>query len=64
MLADAWERLRSERACSLFTILGDAGVGKSRLTAEFLAGLDATVVTRPLSLLRRGDHVLAGGRAS
>ena len=43
MLADAWERSRSEQACSLFTILGTAGVGKSRLTAEFLAGLDATV---------------------
>ena len=45
MLADAWERCTSERACSLFTILGNAGVGKSRLSAEFLAGLDATVVT-------------------
>jgi class 3 adenylate cyclase/tetratricopeptide (TPR) repeat protein len=43
MLADAWERSRSEQACSLFTILGTAGVGKSRLTAEFLASLDATV---------------------
>ncbi len=43
LLEDAWERTRSERACSLFTILGTAGVGKSRLTAEFLDGLDATV---------------------
>jgi len=43
-LADAWERARSENACSLFTILGSPGVGKSRLTAEFLGGLDATVV--------------------
>jgi len=45
LLEDAWERTRSERACSLFTILGTAGVGKSRLTAEFLAGVDATVLS-------------------
>ena len=45
MLVDAWERCTSEGACSLFTILGNAGVGKSRLAAEFLAGLDATVVS-------------------
>jgi class 3 adenylate cyclase len=28
----------SERACHLFTLLGPAGAGKSRLVAEFLAG--------------------------
>jgi class 3 adenylate cyclase len=47
------ERLRadfeaavSERACHLFTLLGPAGVGKSRLVAEFLAevGDDADVL--------------------
>jgi hypothetical protein len=43
MLADAWERSRTEGSCSLFTILGTPGVGKSRLTAEFLAGLDTTI---------------------
>ena len=37
LLADAWERVRAERSCHLFTILGPAGVGKSRLCAEFLA---------------------------
>ena len=45
LLAGAWERVCSERACSLFTVLGPAGVGKSRLAQEFLAGLDATVVS-------------------
>jgi class 3 adenylate cyclase/tetratricopeptide (TPR) repeat protein len=45
LLAGAWERVRSERACSLFTVLGAAGVGKSRLAQEFLAGVDATVVS-------------------
>jgi class 3 adenylate cyclase/tetratricopeptide (TPR) repeat protein len=33
-----------DRSCQLFTVLGSAGVGKSRLAAEFLAGLDALVV--------------------
>ena len=45
-LDDAWERVLSERACHLFTILGAAGVGKSRLTAEFLASFDAVPVVR------------------
>ncbi|HEU5212821.1 MAG TPA: adenylate/guanylate cyclase domain-containing protein [Gaiellaceae bacterium] len=33
-----------DRTCHLFTLLGAAGVGKSRLVAEFLAGVDAAVV--------------------
>ncbi len=44
MLRDAWERALSERACALVTILGSAGVGKSRLAAEILDGVDATIV--------------------
>jgi class 3 adenylate cyclase/tetratricopeptide (TPR) repeat protein len=31
-------------ACQLFTVLGSAGVGKSRLAAEFLAGVEGRVV--------------------
>ncbi|HET7128415.1 MAG TPA: adenylate/guanylate cyclase domain-containing protein [Gaiellaceae bacterium] len=45
LLAGAWRRTCDERACSLFTILGAAGIGKSRLAAEFLDELDATIVT-------------------
>jgi class 3 adenylate cyclase/tetratricopeptide (TPR) repeat protein len=45
LLAGAWQRSCDERSCSLFTILGTAGVGKSRLAAEFLDGLDATIVS-------------------
>ncbi len=45
-LDDSWERVRSEHACHLFTILGSAGVGKSRLTAEFLAPLAEVPVIR------------------
>ena len=43
LLADAWERVVTERSCSLFTLLGSAGVGKSRLVAEFLSEIDAKV---------------------
>ena len=46
VLDDAWERVRSEHACHLFTILGAAGVGKSRLTAEFLTPLEDVAVVR------------------
>ncbi len=45
LLEDAWARSRSESACSLFTVLGTAGVGKSRLAVEFLEGLGASVVS-------------------
>jgi tetratricopeptide (TPR) repeat protein len=44
MLEDTYTNVVHERTCSLFTLLGVAGVGKSRLAAEFLAGVDATVV--------------------
>ena len=36
LLAQAFERVQSDRACQLFTVLGTAGVGKSRLVAAFL----------------------------
>jgi tetratricopeptide (TPR) repeat protein len=44
LLADAWDRAVSERSCHLFTLLGAAGVGKSRLAAEFLGLLDEALV--------------------
>ena len=57
------ERARDERACHLFTVLGTAGVGKSRLVAEFLsAAASRDRRARPLPLLRRGHHVLARRR--
>ncbi|HZC76049.1 MAG TPA: adenylate/guanylate cyclase domain-containing protein, partial [Gaiellaceae bacterium] len=43
-LHDAFEQATRDRSCQLFTVLGSAGVGKSRLAAELLAGLDARVV--------------------
>ena len=36
LLADALARVQGDRSCHLFTLLGTAGVGKSRLVAEVL----------------------------
>ncbi|MEP6807482.1 MAG: adenylate/guanylate cyclase domain-containing protein [Chloroflexota bacterium] len=38
LLSQALDRAIDERSAYLFTVLGPAGVGKSRLVAEFLAG--------------------------
>src|SRR6266545_1267907 len=38
-LQDAFDQAVSDRSCQLFTILGPAGVGKSRLVREFLDDL-------------------------
>ncbi len=43
-LRDAFEQATRDRSCQLFTVLGAAGVGKSRLAYEFLEGVGATVV--------------------
>jgi class 3 adenylate cyclase/tetratricopeptide (TPR) repeat protein len=41
----AFRRAESEQACRQFTLLGPAGIGKSRLVTEFAARSGATVVT-------------------
>ena len=38
-LHDAFDQAVSDRSCQLFTVLGPAGVGKSRLVQEFLGDL-------------------------
>ncbi|MGN6796748.1 MAG: AAA family ATPase [Gaiellaceae bacterium] len=43
-LQHAFDRTMREQRCHLFTLLGAAGVGKSRLVAEFLSTVDATVL--------------------
>ena len=43
-IAEAWERAQAEVGSELVTIVGDAGVGKSRLAAEALDGIEARVV--------------------
>jgi class 3 adenylate cyclase/tetratricopeptide (TPR) repeat protein len=50
VLEGTFANVVSERTCHLFTILGAAGVGKSRLVEEFLADLDGTTVVRGRSL--------------
>jgi DNA-binding SARP family transcriptional activator/tetratricopeptide (TPR) repeat protein len=46
-LHDAFEQALSDRSCQLFTLLGPAGVGKSRLVQEFLGDVsDQAVVAR------------------
>jgi class 3 adenylate cyclase/tetratricopeptide (TPR) repeat protein len=44
LLADAWERAVAEQRCELVTVVGDPGIGKSRLTVEVLASIEARVV--------------------
>jgi hypothetical protein len=46
LLLQAFERAVGDRSCQLFTVLGSAGVGKSRLVAEFLSNIreQATVL--------------------
>ncbi|HEV8278463.1 MAG TPA: AAA family ATPase [Streptosporangiaceae bacterium] len=46
LLDDAFRRVMGERTCLLITILGTAGMGKSRLAEEFVATVrDATMLT-------------------
>ena len=43
-LVDGWDRALAGPRCELITVVGDPGVGKSRLVAEALARLGARVV--------------------
>jgi class 3 adenylate cyclase/tetratricopeptide (TPR) repeat protein len=45
-LQDAYGQMEHDQSCQLFTILGTAGVGKSRLAGEFLSGLEHARVVR------------------
>ena len=63
--AQAWQRARAdERAASWSRSSATPGVGKSRLAAEFLGRRRCEGRARPMPLLRRGDHLLAGGRSA
>lgn len=44
LIGAAFRRCREEREAALVTILGEPGVGKSRLVLEFLRRLDATIL--------------------
>jgi class 3 adenylate cyclase len=43
-LADVWDRALAGPHCELVTVVGDAGVGKSRLVGEAVAEVEARVV--------------------
>jgi class 3 adenylate cyclase/tetratricopeptide (TPR) repeat protein len=45
IVRSAWERAQSAQRCELVTLIGDAGIGKSRLAAEALAPVEANVVS-------------------
>jgi class 3 adenylate cyclase/tetratricopeptide (TPR) repeat protein len=44
LFREAWQRAQGEHRCELVTLVGDAGVGKSRLVAEFLRDFETTIV--------------------
>jgi len=57
LLQHAYERAVGERACHLFTVLGAAGVGKSRLVAEFAAGIGETATVVEGRCLPYGEGI-------
>jgi class 3 adenylate cyclase/tetratricopeptide (TPR) repeat protein len=44
LIREAWQRAQAHSRCELVTVVGDAGVGKSRLVTEALTVIDARVV--------------------
>jgi class 3 adenylate cyclase/tetratricopeptide (TPR) repeat protein len=44
LLEDAWKRVCADRGCQLVTIVGEPGIGKSRLVSELAARIEGQVV--------------------
>jgi class 3 adenylate cyclase/tetratricopeptide (TPR) repeat protein len=57
LLRDAFRQAVEERACHLFTVLGVAGVGKSRLVDEFVSGLGDRVAVATGRCLAYGSGI-------
>ncbi len=57
LLYDAFGRTVGDGACQLFTLLGAAGVGKSRLAAQFLDGLGAQATVLRGRCLSYGEGI-------
>ncbi|HVN61815.1 MAG TPA: BTAD domain-containing putative transcriptional regulator [Gaiellaceae bacterium] len=57
VLRGAFEEARAARRCRLFTVLGEGGIGKSRLVAELVAGLGDDVVALKGRCRSYGDGI-------
>ena len=57
LLREVWERVGRESGCYLFTLLGMAGVGKSRLAAELLDGIAAQATVLRGRCLHYGEGI-------
>ena len=57
LAVEAFERAVRQRACHLFTILGTAGAGKSRLTTEVVARLDGRATVMHGRCLSYGEGI-------
>jgi class 3 adenylate cyclase len=56
-LEGSFERAEAERACRLFTVLGPAGIGKSRLVHEFVSWLGERATVLQGRCLPYGDGI-------
>jgi class 3 adenylate cyclase/DNA-binding SARP family transcriptional activator len=57
LLLEAWDRAVAESGCHLFTLLGAAGVGKSRLVAELVSRLGGGVSVLSGRCLHYGEGI-------
>jgi len=57
LLRGAWDRSVEESDCHLFTLLGSAGVGKSRLVAELLAKVSGATTVLQGRCLHYGEGI-------
>ncbi len=53
----AFEETRADRRCRVFTVLGEGGIGKSRLVAELVTGLGDDVVALKGRCLSYGEGI-------
>ncbi|MCK9898837.1 AAA family ATPase [Frankia sp. Cpl3] len=56
-LQDAFEAVVEERTCHLFTVLGPAGIGKSRMVGEFCEGISSRAMVLTGRCLSYGEGI-------